>query len=134
MRRARVGRSRPRSKAIARRAGRAMPGARISMASALGHRYLPLRSSPSPSPSLSLSLSLSLSRIESRRDETRRDEEPSRVQPQPDSTQASEKLQTDLLRENHPELLLSSPAARSYRGAQAMRFALSASRDSGGWR
>ncbi|QBP57788.1 hypothetical protein E2R23_23400 [Burkholderia pseudomallei] len=75
------------------------------------------------------------SRIETRRDdETRRDEEPSRVQPQPDSTQASEKLQTDLLRENHPELLLSSPAARSYRGAQAMRFALSASRDSGGWR
>ncbi|WP_154315282.1 hypothetical protein [Burkholderia pseudomallei] len=72
-------------------------------------------------------------RIETRRDETRRDEEPSRVQPQPDSTQASEKLQTDLLRENHPELLLSSPAARSYRGAQAMRFALSASRDSGGW-
>ncbi|KGC95280.1 hypothetical protein DO71_5844 [Burkholderia pseudomallei] len=104
------------------------------MASALGHRYLPLRSSPSPSPSPSPSLSLSLSRIETRRDETRRDEEPSRVQPQPDSTQASEKLQTDLLRENHPELLLSSPAARSYRGAQAMRFALSASRDSGGWR
>ncbi|RKO03186.1 hypothetical protein EGT59_08260 [Burkholderia mallei] len=125
MRRARVGRSRPRSKAIARRAGRAMPGARISMAPALGHRYLPLRSSPSSS----LSLSLSPRRIESRRDE-----EPSRVQPQPDSTQASEKLQTDLLRENHPELLLSSPAARSYRGAQAMRFALSASRDSGGWR
>ncbi|WP_143292572.1 hypothetical protein [Burkholderia pseudomallei] len=74
------------------------------------------------------------SESESNRDETRRDEEPSRVQPQPDSTQASEKLQTDLLRENHPELLLSSPAARSYRGAQAMRFALSASRDSGGWR
>ncbi|WP_129558809.1 hypothetical protein [Burkholderia pseudomallei] len=73
------------------------------------------------------------SESEANRIETRRDEEPSRVQPQPDSTQASEKLQTDLLRENHPELLLSSPAARSYRGAQAMRFALSASRDSGGW-
>ncbi|QBI42705.1 hypothetical protein EXY28_23375 [Burkholderia pseudomallei] len=105
------------------------------MASALGHRYLPLRSSPSSSPSPSLSLSrIESKRDETNRDETRRDEEPSRVQPQPDSTQASEKLQTDLLRENHPELLLSSPAARSYRGAQAMRFALSASRDSGGWR